>query len=250
MIGDPVLDMPAEHDLGGCHPVLGRDPGKYRVAQVRAFERAVSLNDHAALAVRGQQPRVMQARAPRDLVHRRCLTGGVGEFVDLADAVVTYAHGAREALLVYRQELAPGLRPRAALRWPVHQPQVDVVDAKRAKARGERLAFAADVARGQFRGNEDVAPFHPAVAQRPPDLRLVAVHGGRVDVPVSDFEGEADRLTGRADTQPPGTEAHDRHGHAAGQRHRWNGVRIHHPAILAHSPGASLGQHHCSVAQR
>ena len=42
-------------------------------AQVRALERAVPLDDDAALAVGGQQVRVVVARAVRDLVHGRGL---------------------------------------------------------------------------------------------------------------------------------------------------------------------------------
>src|SRR6201993_2963624 len=54
---DAGVDVPAQDYLGGGDAVLGSDLGQGPVAQPGALERAVALQGHGALVMRGEQAR-------------------------------------------------------------------------------------------------------------------------------------------------------------------------------------------------
>ena len=209
---DPELEVPAQDHLGGRDEVLGRDLGQDGITQPGALERAVALDQHAAVGVRGQQRRVITGRAPRDLVDRGALAGRRDQLVDLGDAVVAHPDAAAQALVSQREELTPQ-RHQGPPAWrPVHQPQVDVGHAEGAQALVQVGAGAVGVARLQLGGDEHLAAVQAAVPDGPADLGLVAVHGGGVDVPVAELQGVRDGLVGAPARQLPGAEPDHRHG--------------------------------------
>jgi hypothetical protein len=71
--------------------------------------------------------------------------------------------------------------------------EVDVVDAEALEAALDLGLWVLTVGI-ELGGDEDLVAGHAAVAQRPPDARLVAVGLGGVDVPVAELERPADRV--------------------------------------------------------
>ena len=115
------------------------DPHESRVAEVRRLERAVALELHPAAAMPVEHVAVEQRRAPLDLVDGGQAAGRPLELVDLPEAVVAHADLARESLRLQLEQPLPDVRPRAAARRPVDQPQVDVLEPERREALLERL---------------------------------------------------------------------------------------------------------------
>ena len=81
---------------------------------------------------------------------------------------------------------------------PVHQQQIDVVDAQPLKARLVRLTDAIDAmpAAVELRGDEDLGPIDTGVPDGLSDRILIAVVLGRVDQAVAGFEGCPDLSRG------------------------------------------------------
>jgi hypothetical protein len=115
-------------------------------------------------------------------------------------AVLQVAHGAERLL---ERHVAAG---------PVHQQQVDVLDAERAEARlGAACARRRPVvARPHLGRQEDVVARHARAPEPCADLRLVEVALRGVEVAVAERQRALDRLDARLTAQLPGPEAEDR----------------------------------------
>src|SRR5919107_1793125 len=85
-----------------------------------------------------------------------------------------------------------GLGQWHAIAWPVHQQEVDVPGAELLQALPGLTdhAVAGEVARPDLRGQEDLLPVYACIPYAPPYLGLVAVHLGRIQVPVAHREGQ------------------------------------------------------------
>src|ERR671918_823759 len=100
------------------------------------------------------------------------------------------------------------------------EPEIDVLRVESREARGERLPCATGTVRRELGRDEHVLPGDAALADGSADLLLVAIHAGRVQVPVADIERALhDRLPGSA-PQRPRPEADERHARAVAYRHR------------------------------
>ena len=122
-----------------------------------------------------------------------------------------------------RMHFGPDLRGRLFVRRPVHQPQVDGVDAELGQALLDGLALAAGVFRGELGGDEDRVAVQVGGGQRLTDAGLVAVAGGGVDVAITGLEGDGRRLGRIRIFDLPGSEAQQRHPCRA-KGNRWLGV--------------------------
>src|SRR5690606_29870548 len=186
------------------------DLGEHRVVEVRPLERAVALEDDVALAVRGHQVGVEVGRAPRDLVDRRRHAGGGGQLVDLLDRVVADADRAGLAGLLGGDDVLPHVRAGLLVRRPVHQPQVDVVEAQPRQRLVDDARRVVGLVRRQLGGHEDLLARQAGVGDRAADGLLVAVGAGGVDVPVADLQRRAHRLVGLVVGGLPGAQAQQR----------------------------------------
>mmetsp|Transcript_32626 Transcript_32626/g.65964 ORF Transcript_32626/g.65964 Transcript_32626/m.65964 type:complete len:237 (-) Transcript_32626:145-855(-) len=65
--------------------------------------------------------------------------------------------------------------------------------------------------RGRLRGDEDLLARHSAISDGAPNLCLVGVALGRVDVPVAELQGPTHRLVGVLGPETPRPEADGRH---------------------------------------
>src|SRR5215210_6672617 len=81
-----------------------------------------------------------------------------------------------------------------AIAGPVHQQEIDVFRAQLLQARFGLLlhTVVGEVARPDLGGQEDLLPLYPCILDAAPDLGLVAVHLGRIHVPVAHREGATD----------------------------------------------------------
>jgi hypothetical protein len=137
-----------------------------------------------------------QRRAPLDLVDRGQLACRLSDLVDLPDRVVAHADLARETSRLQLEQPLPDIGPGASGRRPVDQPEIDVREPERFEALLECRLLATGAARGQLGRHEDLVARDAALGHRLPDLSLVAVCGGRVDVPIADLECPKDRVAG------------------------------------------------------
>src|ERR1700729_2298871 len=106
---EPVLNMPAQDDLGRCLAVRGRDVAQHRVIELTALQRAVALQDNVPVRQLGGLHLVVAEGVPRNLVQRWRLARGLGQLVDLRQAVVAHPDGARLALFKRLDEHVPHL---------------------------------------------------------------------------------------------------------------------------------------------
>ena len=94
----------------------------------------------------------------------------------------------------------------------MQEQQVDVVHAQVAQGvlgRGAQLP-GAEVARPDLRGDPDLVALHARFGDRAPDLLLVLVGTGRVDVAIADLERVAHAVVGVVALHEPGPEAQAR----------------------------------------
>jgi hypothetical protein len=115
------------------------DAGDDGVLQRAALEAAVPLEDDAALAVPVEEGAVEQQRAPLALVHRRDDAGGLLQLVELCQREVADADVAHQPVLPRGDQVLPDLDARAVVRRPVHEPQVERVEAQLLQALLEGL---------------------------------------------------------------------------------------------------------------
>ncbi len=108
------------------------------------------------------------------------------------------------------------------------QPQVDEVDAERLEARLDGLPLAARLVRRQLGRDENLGAVHSTVVQGLADLGLVAIPGGRVDVPVADVQRRAGGLVRRLPGDLPRAETDHRQRHPGGQFDGWD--------LMCHAP--------------
>ena len=97
-----------------------------------------------------------------------------------------------------------GLAQRHTVAGPVHQQQVDVFGAELLQTLPglPDSAVVGEVARPDLGGQEDLRPVYPRILDAAPDLGLVAVHLGRIQVPVAYGEGSPDCLYARLSCEP------------------------------------------------
>src|SRR5689334_5348875 len=93
------------------------------------------------------------------------------------------------------------------------QPEVDAVDSQRSEARLERRTLPPGAARPQLRRHEDGVTRNPTLGQRTTNLLLVAIHAGRVDVPVAKLEGSQNSVPRALPTSEPRPKPEQRHAH-------------------------------------
>src|ERR671913_1272101 len=101
-----------------------------------------------------------------------------------------------------------GLAEGYAIARPVHQQEVDVLRAELLQAL-PGLPYdtvVGEVARPDLGGQEDLLPDHPRVSDAAADLGLVAVHLGRIHVPVAHGEGSPDGPHARLSREPVSAE--------------------------------------------
>src|SRR5262249_26690734 len=132
-------------------------------------------------------------------------------------AVVADADRPGLALFQGLGEGLPRLGPGLAVRRPVHEPQVDEVDAQGLEAVVDGLPFPARVPRRELSGDEDVLTADAAVADGGRDAVLVPVRGGRVDVPVADLQRRPRPVVSVVARKLPRAEADQGDGHAVGE---------------------------------
>ena len=170
---EAMVEVPPEHDLCRCLAVSAGQFHEQRVPQVAALEGTVTLQDDAPVPEGARRPRVVEERAPGDLVHRRRLPGGLYQLVDLGDAVVADADGPDLTGIAGFDERPPGGGASLAVRRPVHKPEVDKVDVKRPQALVQRPQFVPGLLGRALRGHEDFVAVDAAVAERGADAVLV-----------------------------------------------------------------------------
>jgi hypothetical protein len=153
-----------------------------------------------------------------------------------------------KARLLHMAQRADRLRQRNARIGPVDQQEVDVGEAQLRQAfLGGPLEFARrQVVLPDLGGDEDVVAPDPAGAQTFPDLALIAVHLGGVDVAVSEPQRLLDHPRAQPPAQIPGAETDRRnpravrldirHRHGVAPRLDW-----HPPVGLAEPPPCEAG---------
>jgi hypothetical protein len=204
-----MLNAPPKQHLGGCPAGVLGDALHRPCLQVPAgAERAVRLGRDAVLGTRVEQVTPVRHGTKLDLVHRWGDRASRYDVFQVGGAEVGHADRACIAQLAGPLHPRPG--PGGAFGRPVHQVQVDLVDAEPAQALlglGDRIAVPARIELG---GDEYLVAGHAAVPQRPPDAFLVAVCLGGVDMPVAELERPADRVHARlAVRYLPDAEAED-----------------------------------------
>jgi hypothetical protein len=213
-----VLDVPAQDDLRRRAADRLGDRADNRIAQ--------------HLALRDRRPG-LRRDAVRPAVGIHVGVGEVGVQLDLVDGRHNVAFG-REPLQVRHLEVRHADRARAAVRpqllehpprrdevavvergqRPVDEKQVDAVEAELLQRPVERATRVVRPVKGvaELARHEDLVARQPGGPDRVADAALVAVHLGRVDVPVADLEGRRDGLRGLRgiDLKDPEAELRDR----------------------------------------
>ena len=116
------------------------------------------------------------------------MPGGALQLVDLRHGVVADADFPRQSFRLQLEKPLPYVRSRAPTRWPVDEPQIDVIERERVETCLERLALTPRAAGRQLRRDEDVFTANGTVRHCLPHLFLVAIRGGRIDVSIADVE--------------------------------------------------------------
>ena len=216
--GDPVLQAPAHQHLCGRPADAPGDLRDRRVAQQAAVPKwAVGLQHHAEVPVGPQLGGRPDLRVPLDLVDHRRHLRPLDRPAEEVGAVVGDADRAGEPVGVQALELRP--ERLGAATGPVDQVEVDPVEPEPAEA-GLELAARLAAAGAELGRHEHVVPRQPARAQPPPDALLVAVRGGRVDVPVARLERPEHGLLGLPRRDPPHAQPEQRHQGVVGQPER------------------------------
>jgi hypothetical protein len=181
--------------------------------------KLAAIRREATPVMLGHQGGAVPGGCPRDLVDLGRRAGRDDQLVQLGRAVVADPDGAGQPLVPRGQQFLPGRDQGPVPRRPVDQPEVHILHGQRPEAALEGAPLPAGGARRQLGGEEQLLARDAAVADRPADLALVAVHGGGVDVAVADLQR---RVDGRLAARPrhlPGAEADQRHGATVVERH-------------------------------
>src|SRR5215217_543760 len=145
--------------------------------------------------------RVILDLVAEDLGVPRCL-------LDEGGGEVAHPDMQHTALFLQFAHGSEGLAERYAVARPVHQKQVDVVGAELLEALAglPDHAFVGEVARPDLGGNEDLTPVYAGTLDAPSHLSLVAVHLGRIKVPVSEREPALDGPLAPLSRKPVGAK--------------------------------------------
>jgi len=192
------LDVPAEYDLRRGLAMLDRDPGDHRVVPqlvARCTNRAVRLGDNAVGGV--VRPALLPRRVGTqlNLVHVRRDTGLVEHALQMGRLEVGCANGAESGVFEHRLETPQCIDVAILVRVrPMHQQEIDVVDAQSLQARFVRVTDAIDAMPPaiELRGDEDLGPIDTRVPDGLSDRILIAVVLGRVDQAVAGLERRPD----------------------------------------------------------
>src|SRR5690606_23216015 len=190
-----LLERPREQDLGRRRPdALGDAAQPVVVEALAARERAVGLDDDAALAAVAQHVRAPPERGPLDLVHDGRLADLLLELPQLVDRVVAHADLPRVALRTRANETVPDAHPETLRRCPVDEHEVGVVLAHIVVIASGRVVSV--VVLLDLGGEEDLRAGHVDVAQGVADARLAPVVDGGIDHAIALLDREADRGRG------------------------------------------------------
>ena len=152
-----------------------------------------------------------------DLVDGRDHTGLIDDLAQVGVVKVGDADRASAAFLAQTDERAPRVEVHiAGRRRPVDEVEVDLVDAKQARALVERPQglVIAMVGVPHLRGHEDVVAVKLAAPQRLTDAAFIVVEVRRVDVSVADLECLHGRVDDDIVRHLPDTKADDGDGAA------------------------------------
>ena len=204
-----LLEVPAQHHLRRRLAVRRRDRADGRVLEgapvlARAVERDAAdrrpgLVQDAVLVVDGEYLGLPEVGVHLDLVHRGHDRGLVEQPVEVLGHEVADADGAHLAVGQQRLERAVGgeVRSKRLRQRLVQDEQVDLLDPQLAGAlvEGVQGRVVAVVADPHLRLDEHVVrPVQArSASMRLPDLALVAVGRGGVDVAVARLERDLDR---------------------------------------------------------
>ena len=179
--------------------MLGGDLGDDRVIDESARSKwapRLGLDTEARVDI--AEFGLRQPRVELDLVDGRDHTGLIDDLAQVGVVEVGDANRSRAAFLAQADECAPRVEVDiAGRRRPVDEIEVNLVDAKQARAlvEGAQGLVIAMVGVPHLRGHEDVVAVKLAATQRLTDAALIVVEVRRVDVSVADLE----RLHGRVD---------------------------------------------------
>jgi hypothetical protein len=211
-----MLQVPAEHDLRRRLAVFARQFRYFSVAQAfAAGQRTPGLHHHAVRAAEVEHVQAVPERGPLDLVHGGHFAGVPREFIHLLHLVAAHAYVARQAFVAGSHQSFPHFFADPALRWPVDQDQVGILD----------LEFVEILASGVvavvilFNLGDEVERIarRTGKADRLADSLLCVVVGRGVDHAIPQRQSLRDAL-GRVAGQHPGPETQQRHGVARPQR--------------------------------
>ena len=198
----PLLDVPAQHDLG-WRTVVGRR----RIRHLREFEQRVLTlpertpglgEDAVVVTVRGFG-RTLVIGVQFDLVDRRYRVAPPFDAVEVLNQEVAHPDRHRLARCADLFEGLPALEVQVALRGrPVNQIQVDMIEPQLVETdvdRSKRCVVPLSVIPQLGRDEEFVAR-DSGCGDGPPDTLLVAVDRGGIDVAVADLERVGDNAFG------------------------------------------------------
>src|SRR6478609_2489714 len=188
------LEVPAQDRLGGGHVVglSDRDDGLVlEHAEAAGRQRAPGLGDDAVGRVEVAQLLLDEERVQLDLVDRRELPGLVEQPLQVRDLEVADPDGRDPAVVAQRLHRLPRLGVAVGLRQrPVDEVEVQGLALQLVHRGVERLHGQVEPVRVVVElGGDPHVVAEAAVLDRLADPGLVAVHGGGVEVLVTDLEG-------------------------------------------------------------